>query len=69
MKRKNKKEINELAIHLFSRQEQFDRNGGGQWVCTHKVHKSKKTYDRKAKKKELKNFDYSVQLFSFCIIR
>ena len=29
-------------IKMISRNEQMERNGGGQWVSTHRVHKSKK---------------------------
>lgn len=38
-------------IKMISRDDQIVRNGGGQWVAVHKVHKSKKSYDRKEKKK------------------
>lgn len=41
-------------IKMISRNEQMERNGGGQWVSTHRVHKSKKTYSRKHFKKDTK---------------
>ena len=31
-------------IKMIARNEQLERNGGGQWVATHRVHKSKKQY-------------------------
>lgn len=37
-------------IKMISRDEQFERNGGGQFVATHKVYKNKKKYDRKRDK-------------------
>lgn len=42
-------------IRYFSRKDEFERNGGGQWVSKHKVHKNKKKYDRKRDKKDLRN--------------
>lgn len=41
-------------IKMISRDEQMDRNGGGQWVATHHVHKSKKQYSRKSFKRDTK---------------
>ena len=32
----------------------MERNGGGQWVATHRVHKSKKQYSRKRFKSDTK---------------
>ena len=32
----------------------MERNGGGQWVATHRVHKSKKQYSRKGFKSDTK---------------
>ena len=40
------------AIHIASRNEQFERNGGGQWVAMNRPHKNKKKYDRKQMKRE-----------------
>lgn len=42
------------AIHLASRQDQFERNGGGQWVAVNRPHKNKKKYDRKQNKMTMK---------------
>ena len=41
-------------IKMISRNEQMERNGGGQWVSTHRVHKSKKQYSRNSFKKGTK---------------
>ena len=41
-------------IKMIARNEQMERNGGGQWVSTHRVHKSKKQYSRKRFKKDTK---------------
>ena len=35
------------ALKISSRNDAFERNGGGQFVSTHKVHKNKKKYNRK----------------------
>lgn len=43
------------AIHIASRNDQFDRNGGGQFVAINRPHKNKKKYDRKQIKKEMRN--------------
>ncbi len=43
------------ALHISGRQEQFERNGGGQWVAVNRPHKNKKKYDRKQSKKEARN--------------
>lgn len=53
---------NDMAkiIKMVSRNEQFERNGGGQFVSQNKVHKSKKHYNRKRDKKDIsKHFDLS----------
>ena len=42
-------------LRLLSREEQLERNGGGQFVQTHKVHKDKSKYDRKEKKKGMRD--------------
>ena len=44
----------EKIIKMISRNEQMDRNGGGQWVSTHRVHRSKKQYSRKRFKRDTK---------------
>ncbi|MBR5085681.1 MAG: hypothetical protein IKX31_01590 [Muribaculaceae bacterium] len=41
-------------IKMISRDEQMERNGGGQWVSTHRVHKSKKQYSRRRHKHDTK---------------
>ena len=41
-------------IKMISRDEQMERNGGGQWVATQRVHKSKKQYSRKRFKRDTK---------------
>ena len=41
-------------IKMIARDEQMERNGGGQWVATHRVHKSKKQYSRRRFKQETK---------------
>ncbi len=41
-------------IKMIARDEQMERNGGGQWVSTHRVHKSKKQYSRNRFKKGTK---------------
>ncbi len=41
-------------IKMISRNEQMERNGGGQWVATHRVHKSRKQYSRRNYKRDTK---------------
>ena len=41
-------------IKMIARNEQMERNGGGQWVANTRVHKSKKTYSRKRFKRDTK---------------
>jgi hypothetical protein len=40
---------------MIARDEQFERNGGGQFVAMNRVFKDKSKYCRKDKKKELRN--------------
>lgn len=40
---------------MISRDEQFERNGGGQFVAMNLVYKDKSKYNRREKKKELRN--------------
>ena len=55
--RKISKELDQTkALHIASRRDQFERNGGGQWVCMNRPHKNKKKYDRKENKKDLREF-------------
>lgn len=49
------------ANRIASRNEQFERNGGGQFVSTHKVFKNKKKYDRKRDKQV--DFAYPFLLY------
>lgn len=42
----------EKLIRYFSRKDEFERNGGGQFVSKHK---NEKKYDRKKMKKDLRN--------------
>ena len=50
-------------IRMISRNEQFERNGGGQFVSMNRIYKDKNKYHRKDKKKELRN-----ELNSFFIL-
>ena len=61
MKKSKLTKSNDMAkiIKMISRDEQFERNGGGQFVSTHKVYKNKKKYDRK-RDKPIKNIDLSL---------
>ena len=40
---------------MISRDEAFERNGGGQFVAMNRVFKNKKKYDRKQNKREAQN--------------
>ncbi len=42
-------------LRMIARDEQFERNGGGQFVAMNRVYKDKTKYNRKDKKKELRN--------------
>lgn len=57
MKLKNTpKTINPLKIiRWVSRLNEIERNGGGQFVAMNRVYKDKTKYNRKDKKKELRN--------------
>jgi hypothetical protein len=48
---------------MISRDEQFERNGGGQFVSMNRVYKDKSKYCRRDKKKELRN---DLNSFLFC---
>ena len=50
-------------LRMISRNEQFERNGGGQFVAINRVFKNKSKYNRNDKKKELRN-----DLNSFCFL-
>ena len=40
---------------MISRDEQFERNGGGQFVSMNRVYKDKSKYNRNDNKKEFRN--------------
>ena len=42
-------------LRMLSRNEQFERNDGGQFVSMNRVYKDKNKYNRNDKKKELRN--------------
>ncbi len=42
-------------LRMIARNEQIERNGGGQFVAMNRVYKDKTKYNRKDKKKELRN--------------
>jgi len=45
-------------LRMISRDEQFERNGGGQFVSMNRVYKDKSKYNRKDNKREFrKNLD------------
>ena len=50
-------------LRMISRNEQFERNGGGQFVAMNRVYKDKSKYNRNDKKKELRN-DLNSFLFN-----
>ena len=41
-------------LRMISRDEQFERNGGGQFVSMNRAYKNKVKYNRNDKKKELR---------------
>ena len=49
-------------LRMISREDEFERNGGGQWVAKNRVWKDKSKYDRKKQKKSLRD---SLKLFFF----
>ena len=51
------------ALHIASRESQFERNGGKQWVVVNRPHKNKKKYDRKNFKRGI--LDDASLLFCF----
>lgn len=55
-------------LRMLSRDEQFERNGGGQFVAVNRAFKNKVKYNRKDKKKELRN-DLNSFLLSFCLFK
>ena len=51
-------------LRMIARDEQFERNGGGQFVSMNRVYKDKSKYNRNDKKKELRNNLNSYFLFT-----
>ena len=41
-------------LRMIARDEQFERNGGGQFVAMNRAFRNKSKYNRKDKKKELR---------------
>lgn len=58
----NRNNFNDIikALKISSRNDAFERNGGGQFVSTHKIHKNKKKYNRK---RDRKNYDSYLSYF------
>jgi hypothetical protein len=42
-------------LRMLSREEAFERNGGGHFVAMNRVYKDKSKYDRKQNKREARN--------------
>ena len=61
MKNKNFNDIVK-ALKISSRNDAFERNGGGQFVSITRPHKNQKKYNRKRDKK---NFDFDLSLYFF----
>lgn len=54
-------------LRMLSRNEQFERNGGGQFVSMNRVYKDKSKYNRNDKKKELRsNLNSYFFLLIYC---
>ena len=68
MKSKNiPKEINpSKIIRWVSRNNEIERNGGGQFVSMNRAYKDKSKYNRNDKKKELRNDLNSFLFILFC---
>ena len=60
--KKNNFEDMVKALKISSRNDAFNRNGGGQFVAITRPHKNHKKYNRKRDKK---NFDFDLSLFLF----
>ena len=52
-------------LRMISREDEFERNGGGQWVAKNRIWKDKTKYDRKKQKKSLRDISNS---FSFYLL-
>jgi len=53
-------------LRMISRDEQIERNGGGQFVSMNRVYKDKSKYNRKGMKKELRSLLNSFSFFYLC---
>lgn len=42
-------------LRMISRDEQIERNGGGQFVAVNRPYKNKKKYDRKVERRSLRD--------------
>ena len=66
MKQKNQPKDALKAFHKANRELQFERNGGGQFVCVNRKWKDKTKYDRKQNKRELsRHLDSSLSFLIF----
>ena len=65
MKKSKQTKSNEQykILRMLSRDAQFERNGGGQFVAVNRVFKDKKKYNRKDNKREFRNSLNSLYLF------
>ena len=55
-------------LRMLSRNEQFERNGGGQFVSMNRVYKDKSKYNRNDKKKELRNNLINIKSLDFVFL-
>ena len=53
-------------LRMISRDEQFERNGGGQFVAMNRVYKDKSKYNRNDNKKELRSLLNSFSFYHPC---
>lgn len=53
-------------LRMISRDEQFERNGGGQFVAMNRVYKDKSKYNRNDNKKELRRDLNSFSFYRHC---
>lgn len=51
-------------LRMISRNDQFERNGGGQFISVDKAFKNKKKYCRRQNKRELRNELGSLLFFT-----
>lgn len=52
----NSNEANKI-LRMLSREDEFARNGGGQFVAKTRAYKNKKKYNRRDNKKELRDLN------------